>query len=634
MSQTLTNIEREIARLTADLLRQQRQDGAWEFCFENGTTIDAHVIILLRSLDMDDEKLIRQLHDRILAAQQPEGCWKLFRDEDGGNLSASIEAYYALLYSGYSRQSDEAMERARRYIQSKGGLGQATSLLTIGILAATGQTKWPLAISSIPLELLLLPPSFPISFFDFSGYARVHLAPMMIMADRRFSVQTERTPDLSGLNKSRTDGNDELPRGFGEMMDQIEAGVKRLIGLPGHIHEVATRRAETFMLDRIEPDGTLYTYASCTILMIFSLLALGYNKEHPVIRRAVQGLKAKQYRLEDGELTIQNSPSTIWDTSLLTYALQTSGLEDNHPSIRLAADYLYGKQHDKFGDWSIRNPNTPPGGWGFSEPNTIFPDVDDSTAALRVLASFSRTGPTWLESWNRGLHWVLTMQNKDGGWPAFEKDTGNPLLTWLAIDGAKSAAIDPSEADLTGRALEYLGNFAGLNARYAGVKRGTEWLLHHQEKDGSWYGRWGVCYIYGTWAALTGLVAAGIPAGHEAVQKGVKWLLSIQNEDGGWGESCASDRLLRYVPLGASTPSQTAWALDALIAALPHPTAELNKGMNRLIASLREDDWKTAYPTGAGLPGNFYIHYHSYRYIWPLLALSHYRRKFGVAHSG
>ncbi len=414
MSQILSSIEQAIDRLTSDLLRQQRQDGAWEFCFENGTNIDSYLIILLRTLDMEDEELIRQLHDRILAAQHPDGCWKLFRDEDGGNLSATIEAYYALLYSGYSSCSDEGMERARHYIQSKGGLGKATSILTKAILAATGQTRWPLAISSIPLELLLLPASFPISFFDFSGYSRVHLVPMMIMADRRFSIKTEQTPDLSGLKNSRTEDEDHQPRGFKAMKDQIEAGVKRLIGVPRHIHEAATKKAEAFMLQRIEPDGTFYTYASCTILMIFSLLALGYDKNHPLITRAVQGIKAMQYRLKDGHLTIQNSPSTIWDTALLAYALQTSGLSDSHPAIRCAAVYLRGKQQDKPGDWSIHNPGVPSGGWGFSEPNTIIPDVDDSTAALRVLSGFSRSGPEWREAWNRGLNWYCPCRTRTG----------------------------------------------------------------------------------------------------------------------------------------------------------------------------------------------------------------------------
>jgi len=227
------------------------------------------------------------------------------------------------------------------------------------------------------------------------------------------------------------------------------------------------------------------------------------------------------------------------------------------------------------------------------------------------------------------LNWVLSMQNNDGGWPAFEKNSNKEMLTWLAIDGAKSAAIDPSEADLTGRALEYLGNFAGLDSRYEIIKRGSNWLISRQKKDGSWYGRWGICYIYGTWAALTGLKAAGLSSNHDAIQRGANWLQSIQNFDGGWGESCKSDQLLHYEPLGESTPSQTAWALDALIAIHPQPTAAINKGIYRLTASLQENKWTTLYPTGAGLPGSIYIHYHSYRYIWPLLTLSHYRKKYG-----
>ncbi|MDB5055012.1 MAG: Sporulenol synthase, partial [Bacilli bacterium] len=201
--------------------------------------------------------------------------------------------------------------------------------------------------------------------------------------------------------------------------------------------------------------------------------------------------------------------------------------------------------------------------------------------------------------------------------------------TWLPIDGAKMAAIDPSTADLTGRTLEFLGNTAGLELRHSFIRRGTDWLIDHQEEDGSWYGRWGICYIYGTWAALTGMMSVGVEPDHRTMQKGVRWLLSIQNSDGGWGESCKSDKLMRYVPLGASTPSQTAWALDALIAVHPKPIPEVEIGIRRLITVLHEDDWITTYPTGGGLAGNFYIHYHSYRYIWPLLALSHYRRKYG-----
>lgn len=632
MNNALNNINKEIQRLTTLLIQQQRQDGSWHYCFENGTTIDSLVIILFRSLNIQNEFLIRQLHNRILAQQQPNGSWKLYHDEEDGNLSASVEAYYALLYSGYSRINDEAMQRAKQFIQAKGGIGNVNSLLTKAILAATGQIKWPSSISFIPLELLLFPTVFPIDFFDFSGYSRVHLVPMLIMADRKFSIQHDYIPNLSELYVHRT-SNDELQSSEHKQMQQgFRAGVSRLIGTPHAIHENATAKAEQFILQRIEADGTLYSYASSTILMIFGLLTLGYDTEHPLIVNGVQGITAMMCT-SNGQITMQNSPSTVWDTALLTYALQEAGVTDSDTVIRNAASYLLARQQHKLADWSIHNPNTVPGGWGFSESNTINPDVDDSTAALRAIFSLSRTDSTYREAWNRGLNWVISMQNKDGGWPAFEKNTNKKILTWIALDGAKSAATDPSEADLTGRTLELLGNFAGFDHRHAFIKRGTRWLIDHQERDGSWYGRWGICYIYGTWAALTGLKAVNIKSDHEAIQKGTRWLLSIQHTDGGWGESCSSDQARQYVALGASTPSQTAWALDALISVYPRPTAKINKGVARLIALLQEKDWTTNYPTGAALPGNFYVHYHSYRYIWPLIALSHYKRKYGAAGS-
>lgn len=628
MSNVLSEIGPEIHRLTTTLIQQQKYDGSWHFCFENGTSIDAFVIILLRTLNVTNEELIHQLHDRILTEQQPEGYWKLFHDEQEGNLSASIDAYYALLYSGYSHTSDAHMIRAKHYIQSKGGLVKATSILTKVILAATGQAKWPASISSIPLEVLLLPTSFPINLFDFSGYSRVHFVPLLIMADRQFSIQTEHTPVLTDLQLDGTDTGEPLSPDFQNMLIHMQNGLNQLMGTPRYLHDAAITKAEQFMKARIESDGTLYSYASSTILMIYALLALGYDRQDPLIKHAVQGIIAMQWRT-DRITTIQNSPSTVWDTALIAYAMQESGVAENNKTIQGAAAYLYARQQHKLGDWSIHNPHTLPGGWGFSESNTINPDVDDTTAALRVMKSFSTSSAAYLDSWNRGLLWVISMQNDDGGWPAFEKNTDKEILAWIAIDGTKSAAIDPSEADLTGRTLEYLGNFAGLHARHDFIQRGIGWLINHQEQDGSWYGRWGICYIYGTWAALTGLTAVGISPHHASIQKGVQWLLSVQNTDGGWGESCRSDQLRRYIPLGASTPSQTAWALDALIAVHPHPTDKIDKGIRRLIALLYEDNWMTSYPTGAGLPGMFYIHYHSYKYIWPLVALSHYRKKYG-----
>lgn len=633
MSELLQTVDSEITRLVAGLLRDQEENGSWRYCFENGTGIDAYMIILLRALGAGHEELIRGLHDRIAAAQQADGCWRLYADEQEGNLSATIEAYYALLYSGYSSRQDEALVQAERYITAKGGLQAARSILTKVILAATGQRKWPWAITSIPLEVVLLPDSFPVSMFDFSGYSRIHLIPMLIMAHRRFSLRTAGMPDLREL--AGRDGNgeekeeEELPEAHLTALRQLGSGLNRILGATDRLNRSANRKAEQFLLDRIEGDGTLYSYASSTVLLVFALLALGYDKEHPVITRAVEGLIAMSHKSADGHTTIQNSPSTVWDTALLSYALQEAGLSGGHPAVIRANAYLLNRQHSRTGDWSVHNPDTPAGGWGFSESNTLNPDVDDTTAALRALGSPGGLGCG--ESLDRGLNWVLSMQNEDGGWPAFEKNTDKTMLTWLAIEGAKSAAIDPSEADLTGRTLEYLGNFCGLGTRHPFIKRGCDWLIRHQEEDGSWYGRWGVCYLYGTWAGLTGLSAAGIPIGHETVRRGASFLLKTQNKDGGWGESCQSDQVRRYVHLGESTASQTAWALDALIAVEPQPTGAIDRGITRLIALLKEGNGLGDYPTGAGLPGYFYSHYHSYSVIWPLLTLAHFRKKYGGA---
>ncbi len=630
MGNVISEIEEEIHRLSADIVRRQHPDGSWRYCFENGITLDAYTIILIRVLEIESEEdLIRRLHDRILDAQRPEGHWQWYRDESNGNLSLTVEAYYALLYSRISRSSDAALRKAERYIGSQGGLGKTTNILTRCMLAATGQTEWPLSLTSIPLEILLLPDSFPISFFEFSGYSRVHLAPMLIMAHRHYSASTEGAPELDALRTERSPSESRPSRGFQEWLDRLRIGVSKLIGTPQALHDSAIAKAEKFMLDRIEADGTLYSYASCTFLMVLALLSLGYDKRHPLITQAVRGLIGMRCRTEDGT-TIQNSPSTVWDTALLAYALQEAGATEHHPAIRKVSSYLLALQHRKPGDWTRHNPNPVPGGWGFSETNTINPDVDDTAAALRAIRNFARSDIAFRESWNRGLNWVLSMQNRDGGWPAFERNVDRQLLTWVAIDGAKSAAIDPSEADLTGRTLEYLGSFAGLDERHSFVKRAIDWLNVHQEEDGSWYGRWGICYIYGTWAALTGLTSViDSPERHEPIRRGSDWLLRIQNDDGGWGESCGSDRYRRFIPLGKSTPSQTAWAIDALVSVYPEPPPALVQGIRRLVALLREDDWTASYPTGAGLPGHFYVRYHSYNSIWPLLALSHYRNKYG-----
>ncbi|WP_342707773.1 squalene--hopene cyclase [Anaerobacillus alkalilacustris] len=624
----MVNLETKIHHTINDLINKlrthQRADGSWRFCFETGVKTDAYMIILLKSLNHQDEELIKKLVKRLLSIQSTNGAWKEFYDEEEGNLSATIEAYFALLYSGYANENENHMIKAKTFIMKKGGLANAHDLTKV-ILSLTGQISWPNAFQ-VPIEFILLPRSAPISLYDLVGYARVHYVPILIASNMDFHLKTKETPNLSELLGGRH--INDRPFDFSKsIIETIKREIKKLIYLPKQIRSLAFEQAKQFILKRIEPDGTLYSYFSATFLMIFALLSLGYSKTDPAIVNAINGLKTFVCKTKHGYHT-ENSTSTVWDTALISHSLQKAGVENFDPMIVKAGSYLLSRQQTKYGDWAFNNPNTPPGGWGFSDSNTINPDVDDTTAALRAIKELASNYGNFANSWSRGVHWVLSMQNNDGGWAAFERNTDNFIVTFIPIDEAERTFIDPSTTDLTGRTLEFLGNDVNLNVIYPQIRMGARWLVRNQEENGSWYGRWGICYIYGTWAAITGLRAVGISQNHPSITKGIDWLHSIQNKDGGWGESCYSDAHKTYVPLNASTPSQTAWALDALISVFDQPTPQINKGIEQLIQSVHKNSWETEYPTGAGLPGAFYIHYHSYRYIWPLLTLSNYRNKF------
>lgn len=622
----MQHVQPEINRLTAILQNSQGKDGSWHDPFETNIVVDAYMIILLRVLEINDEKLIQSLVKRI-ESKRENGVWKLFADEKDGNLSLTTEAYYALLYSGLKNKEDPDMRKARRFILEKGGLKQ-TKMFTRLMLTVTGQYKWPL-LFPIPIEAVLLPPTFFVNMFDISIYARVHFMPIVLLGEKKFQVKGVNAPDLSDLHQSRSSDHEweEMrSNGYRSLFSSLQTSTAALIGLPSKLKSLAVDSIEQYMLNRLEPDGTLYNYFSSTFFMIIALLSLGYSKKDPVIIKAVEGLKAMASSI-DGQVHIQHTTANVWNTALISYALQESGLSSSTPSIKKATAYLRKKQHVKYGDWVIHNPNTAPGGWGFSDLNTINPDVDDTSASLRALHPVFVSNPDHHNSWERGVTFLLSMQNDDGGFPAFEKNVDNELLSVLPVEEAKYILTDPSTPDLTGRALEFLCKYAGLQMPNRSIKKAADWLLLHQEKDGSWYGRWGVCYIYGTWAALTGLAASGYST-NPAISRAVKWLKSIQHQDGGWGESCYSDIKKKYVPLGTSSLTQTAWALDALIAVSAKPSASIEKGIAYLIREGKKNDWTTSYPAGQGLANFLYIHYHSYQHIFTLLTLAHYREKY------
>lgn len=596
---------------------EQSSDGSFRFCFEGSNLTETSMLMFMHGLEIEDKQQTDILVDRLLKTQNALGTWKLYEDEEDGNLSQTIAAYAALLYSGRFRKEDKQLKKAEEFIKENGGLRKA-HFMTRFMLTVNGNDSWP-PLFYIPMTILQLPTFSPFHIYKLSNYARVHMVPMIVCGNKRFSIKKETTPDLSHLFvRAEEDRGDRA---------LILTKMKELLSYPAYLHQQGYQFAERFMLERREGNGTFYSYASSTFFSISALLALGYERNNPTIIKALEGIKSFYMKTDDG-YHLQNSPSTVWDTALLTYALQEAGVSAKESVIQQATAYLLNKQHEKVGDWNIHSKNTKPGGWGFSDVNTFVPDNDDTGATLRAIRRRAAKESIFQQSWNRGIEYLLSMQNKDGGWGAFEKHVDDKWLTLLPIENAEDAIIDPSTADLTGRVLEFLGNHTKMEKQHNIIQTAINWLVKNQERNGSWYGRWGVCYIYGTWAAVTGLKAAGISSHHPTIQKTYQWLLSIQHEDGGWGESCRSSEEKRYIPLSFSTPSQTAWALDALISICEKDCEAMKRG----IAYINKEHSKkeNQYPTGLGLPGNFYINYHSYNELFPLLALAHYQRKYPI----
>ncbi len=617
---TDSNVEKYIASKLKRLEELQDKAGSWTFNFEGSSLTDCFMILIIQTIGIDEEELVNQLVRRLLRTQNENGSWSIYPDEKDGNLSATVQSYAALLVSRQFTRKDEEMKRAEEFITKHGGLSKS-HFMTKMMLAVNGLYKYP-TLFQFPMSYFMIPPYVPFNMYECSNYARVHLTPMTICINKRFMHKHK------GIDQSFFDGQEggwfREERFF--QIDQLINHIKSLHFYPSAWQKAGYQSAEKLMLDRIEKNGTLYSYSSASCYMIYALLALGYERNSPTILNAIAGMKSYIANTPYG-IHIQNSPSTVWDTALLSYSLQEAGMKATHPVIERANSYLLRKQQNTRGDWTVHAPDVTPGGWGFSDSNHYIPDNDDTSAALRALTRKRKLDQSTNLVWKKGLTYLKAMQNKDGGWGAFEKDAYNPLFAHLPIENAKDAIIDDSTADLTGRVLEFMGNYAGLTHDHSFIKKAASWLMKEQLADGSWYGKWGVCYIYGTWAAVTGLCAIGIKPEHPSIQKAIKWLESIQLKDGGWGESCESADKERFIPLAYSTASQTAWALDALLTVKRTASATIQKGIAFLVNEESYHPDANRYPTGLGLRGGFYILYESYNFIFPLLALGHYTKK-------
>ncbi|WAH37852.1 terpene cyclase/mutase family protein [Alicyclobacillus dauci] len=580
------------------ILMHQREDGAFVFWNELNPLSDAVTVIFLSLIGQADDPLIPQLCRDLIEGQQADGTWVAYPDQES-NVSATVLAYFALKLARYP-VPPERMAAARQMILHHGGINRASNLTKI-ILAIAGQIPW----TDLPypfIDVVLWEPDAFVSIYDFASFTRLHMVPFMLLSHLQFHYN--------------------LPE---------EVGVKDLVHPSFHLsiprlpqkHDEAINRCREFILGRLEVNGTLASYHLATVLAAFALKAVGRPEDAGVIERAITGLKGMVVR-RGGAVIQQQFTSTVWDTSLSMQALIATRNPITHDALNRGARYLLSRQSTRASDWHVHAPKARPGGWGFSDVNLMYPDVDDTIAALGALYPFKHSHSL---AWRRGANWVLAMQNDDGGWSPFDHNSNKAWLEHIPINDMGRAMTDPSTADITGRVLATIAS-THIHAPSA-VADGVQWLLRHQRDDGSWFGRWGIAFIYGTWAAVQGLRLCGLPEGTSAMQRALAFLEGIQHDDGGFGESCKSHEVDSFTPLSTSTPSQTAWGLMAMMFASPRRTKRIDRAAEYLLShTVRRGGWYERYPTGAAVAGQAYVRYHSYPYVWPILALNIYRRRY------
>lgn len=621
-------LDRSIERTRDFFIREQMPDGYWWAELESNVTITAEYIMLFHFLGMVDRLRERKMTHYILGKQTKEGAWSLWFGGPG-DLSTTIEAYFALKLAGYAAD-DPVMCKAREFILAKGGILKAR-VFTKVFLALFGEFSW-LGVPSMPIELMMLPEWAYFNIFEFSSWSRATIIPLSIVMSEnpvrklppraRIQELFVRPPRPSDYSFSRQDGIVSWKNFF--------IGVDHLLKIYESspirpLKKKSVALAEQWVLDHQEPSGDWGGIQPAMINSILALHCLGYANDHPAV---VNGLEAlANFCIEDEEsLVLQSCVSPVWDTALVMVAIQEAGVPVDHPSLIKSAQWLLDHEVRVKGDWRVKSPDLEPGGWAFEFLNDWYPDVDDSGFVMLALKDVKvRDKKQKEQAIKRGISWCLGMQSQNGGWGAFDKDNTKHLLNKIPFADLE-ALIDPPTADLTGRMLELLGTF-DFPGNHPAVTRALEFLKAEQEPEGPWWGRWGVNYIYGTWSVLSGLEAIREDMTQPYIRKAVFWLKSRQNPDGGWGEVCESYDDRSLMGCGPSTPSQTGWALLSLFAAGEVHSTATSRGVEYLISTQKQDGtWDEDAFTGTGFPKFFMIKYHIYRNCFPLTALGRYRR--------
>ncbi len=606
-------------------LSAQAPEGYWWGELEADSTLESDYILYQYVLGRFEREKIAKLANYVRRQQLPDGGWSIY---PGGpaEINATVKAYFALKLAGDLPEASH-LERARRKVNELGGLEAANSY-TRFYLAMVGAIAWDL-VPAIPPELMLLPNWFLVNVYEMSSWTRSILIPLTILYAQRPDWKVPEHGQVGELfrNGSRKtaafkwDRRVVSWRNLFLAINKLLKAHERLSWKP--LRRRALGRARAWLLEHLERSDGLGTIYPAMVNSVFALMALGFPPEDPLTGREIGFLAS--YEIEEGDtLRVQPCISPVWDTAIAMVSLQEAGLGPNHPALVNAARWLLDHQIVGSGDWQVKNRDAEPGGWAFEFRNDFFPDVDDTAFVLMALAPVADADAERMKpALRRGLAWLLSMQNRDGGWGAFDRDNDRALLTQIPF-ADHNAMIDPSTADVTARTVECLGRF-GWPASHPTVARAVEFLRRDQTAEGPWYGRWGVNYVYGTSGVLRALEPVGLAAGEDC-HRAVNWLRSVQNADGGWGESIASYDDASLKGKGVSTPSQTAWALIGLLAVSGPGDPAVERGIAYLLERQNADgSWDEDQFTGTGFPRVFYLKYHLYRNAFPLYALGRYR---------
>jgi len=623
VSQVISSTEERtfeaIARAQQHLLSLQDEAGWWKGALDTNVSIDAEDLMLRQFLGILKETQTEQSARWIRSQQRSDGSWANYF-EGPPELSTTTEAYVALRLAGDPVDAAH-MRRASELIRDLGGL-EKTRVFTRLWMSLFGLWSWD-DLPTMPPEMLLLPNWVPLNIYDFSCWARQTIVPLTVVSSHKpvrpigFAIDELRSYAPVPPRHSITSWEGRF--------EQLDRVLKLYERKPiQRLRQHAYRRAVEWIVRRQEADGCWGGIQPPWVYSVMALNVLGYAMDHPVIAKALSGLEGFTI-IENGMRHIEACQSPIWDTALAIIALGDSGLAPDHSAMVRSAEWLVGQEVRVPGDWMEKRPNLKPSGWAFEFENDNYPDIDDTAEVILALRKVVHPDPARIdEAIARATDWTFGMQCKTGDWAAFDADNTQALCSEIPFcDFGK--VTDPPSADVTAHVIEMLAHEGyGDDIR---TERGRQRLLAEQEADGSWFGRWGANYIYGTAAAMPALAALGEAPDSPAMRRGVEWLEEHQNPDGGWGEDLRSYDNAALAGHGTSTASQTGWALMALLAAKERTSAAVQRGISWLIDNQREDGgWDEEQFTGTGFPGDFYINYHIYRDVFPLTALGRYAR--------